>query len=274
MNTAALNGRTLPLALLALMLLLSCLRPLAAQEINPLLDALYKFRLQNHLAINAFYNYSASRDPALMADIVTSVNSANGLMQTITERREGSLSQPDYEQLAARFQEFKALMNTNVQDVKKNGYADMRVISELASQTQELDQDAAQAYLAAAKKAGIADDRRVETARKATLMLASMMSQYSAFSASSVAQIFQGGTDVNGPIDEQARNLDKLMSELKSAGGTDEARQAIAKAHSTWEFIRDSYMNYNVRNVSFVINRYSKSIITSLEQAIPGLTSA
>lgn len=274
MTTAALNPRAVPFALLALLLLLSCFRPLAAQEVNQLLDAVHKFRLQNYMAINAFYNYSATRDPNLMTEIVESVNQANGLMQTISEGREGALEDQLYQNLAARFQEFKELMNTNVTDVKKNGYADLRIVSELASKTQELNDTASEAYRSVAENTGTTTVRSVELAREATLMLARMMSQYSAFSSSNVAQIFQGATDAGGPIDEQARNLDKVMKELEGIGAAGEAKDALSKAHSTWGFIRDSYINYNERNVSFVINRYSKTIIDSLVVAIPGLIKA
>lgn len=274
MNTVALNTRSLIFTVLAALLLTVFVRPAAGQELNPILDAVHKFRLQNYLAINAFYNYSASRDPGTMADIVNAVNQANGLMQTIESQRGGVVDEPAYQALAGLFQEFKELMNTNVLDVKKNGYSDLRLVSELADKTQELNLQGEALYQTTARNAEIPDGRNVEAARQASLMLAQMMSQYSAFSSSSVAQVFQGNSDSNAPIDVQARNLDKLMSELKNAEANPEARKAIDSATSTWDFIRSSYIGYNEQNVSFVINRYSKNIIKDLEAAIPGLLSA
>lgn len=38
--------------------------------------------------------------------------------------------------------------------------------------------------------------------------------------------------------------------------------------NSKWEFIRNSYINYNDNNVAFVIDRYSKGILRSLETTI------
>lgn len=267
MNHAGIRLRTVPFALL---LLLSCYRPLAAQELDSMLNAVHRLQLQNFLAINAFYNYSANPDPALLRDITASVDQADKLIQIIAERREGLIYEPVYLDLVSRLQQFKELMNTNIIEVQKNGYADLRLVSDLAGKSQELNAQAEIAYRASAERTDAATDRPVEAIREATLMLARMMSQYSAFSSSNVAQIFQGATNAGGPIDQQARSFDRLMAELISSPVDTETMAALDRAHSTWGFIRASYINYNERNVSFVINRYSKTIIDNLVSAIPG----
>lgn len=274
MTTAVLNVRMLSFAVMALVLLLSCFRPVAAQEVDPLLDAIHKFRLQNFLALNAFYNYNGNPDPELMADIVQSVNRANELMKEIDEKRNSALAENTYQDLATYFQEHKILMNSNVLDVKETGYSDLRVVAQMAAKANELGAQSEEAYQAALKSAGRSDNSPVEMTREASLRLAKMMTQYSGFSSSNVAQVFQGSGD-SAPIDEQARSLDQLMAELRAIEPANPtSKEALRKAKSTWDFIRDSYIDYTAKNVSFVINRYSKSIIKNLETAIPGLAGA
>lgn len=272
--TTAVNVRMLTFAVMALALLLSCFRPVAAQEVDPLLDAIHKFRLQNYLALNAFYNYNGSPDPELMADIIQSVNRANELMKEVDVNRNSVLTEKTYQDLATYFQEYKILMNSNVLDVRETGYSDLRVVAQMAAKANELNVQSDEAYQAAFKASGRALNSSVESLREASLRLAKMMTQYSGFSSSNVAQVFQG-SGASGPIDEQARKLDQLMTILKAIEPANEAsKESLRKANSTWDFIRDSYIDYTAKNVSFVINRYSKSIIRNLEATISGLTGA
>ncbi|WP_136548616.1 hypothetical protein [Hydrocarboniclastica marina] len=245
-------------------------RPVSAQETDPILEAVHNFRLQNYLAINAFYNYSSSRDPETLEEIVLAVNQANGFMQTIADARGEVLPEKGYQTLAAHFQDFKKLMNTNVTDVRNRGYADLRLVSELAEKAGELNQLGEELYDLAAERADLDLSPPAETAREASILLAQMMSQYSIFTSSTVAQVFQGGSDAT-PLDQKANDLNKLMEQLSALDAGPEASAALEEAYSAWQFIKDSYIKYNERNVSFVINRYSKKIIASLEAAIPTL---
>lgn len=259
------------LALALLILLSSIYRPASAQETNPILEAVHNFRLQNYLAINAYYNYSSSRDPETLEEIILAVNEANKHMQAIADARGDVLPEDGYQTLATHFQAFKQLMNTNVTDVRKRGYPDLRLVSELAEKAGELNQLGEELYDIAAESARANTSAATETAREASILLAQMMSQYSIFTSSTVAQVFQGGSD-STPLDRKADELNDLMTRLSTVNASPEAAAALEEANSAWQFIRGSYVNYNERNVSFVINRYSKKIIASLEAAIPELS--
>ena len=45
-------------------------------------------------------------------------------------------------------------------------------------------------------------------------------------------------------------------------------KTALDDLTSKWQFIRNSYINYNDNNVAFVIDRYSKGILRGLETTI------
>ncbi|MFE8069643.1 hypothetical protein QQM79_01160 [Marinobacteraceae bacterium S3BR75-40.1] len=266
MNSSAPFQKLAVLVLSLTLLLLGPIRTAAAAEMNPLLDALHRFRLENFLALNAYYNYSANRDQQTMKQIVESMNGAHSLLKSFTEKVGDSLTADQLKELTSMFQDFAKLMNTNIQDVRKRGYPDLRLVSEMANQARLLSDKSREVYITLTEKESIPTDPTLEKARKASLTMALMLTKYSARSNSSSSQTFQGA-DTETPLDQLAGEFDGLMKELLQEVGNADAEKSLRDAKSKWNFIQKSYVNYNENNVYFLINRYSLGIIEQLENA-------
>ena len=162
-------------------------------------------------------------------------------------------------------------MNTNINDVRKRGYPDLQLVSEMANGADSLSQISEKVYEDVKTKEAVVTDANVEKARKASLIIAKMLTKYSARSSSSVAQVFQGA-DTDTPIDAQAKTFDTLLSELQGAMTSPQQKSLYDDISAKWTFIKNSYINYNENNVSFVINRYSLGIVDGLENLIASLS--
>ncbi|BES71197.1 hypothetical protein RE428_22150 [Marinobacter nanhaiticus D15-8W] len=253
------------MALFACALMLSPLISRAAE--NPLLSSLYDFRISNFEALNAYYQFSVNGSTETLNDIVASINASNAEMNSISEKASGLLNDDQVARLNQDFDKFKDLMRQNINDVRQNGYPDLRLVSDMANQAVTLSRTSAEMYDIVRTSESVTTDKRVEAARAAAVLMAQMMSKYSARSTSSVSQTFQGA-DTEEPLDEQAKQFDALMSEVTAGHPSGELHQTLSSVASKWGFIRSSYVNYNENNVSFVIDRYSKGILEELNQAI------
>lgn len=269
MRKSAPIKHSIPSFLLLFVLLL--VSPLAlAAKLNPLLESLHKFRVQNFLALNAYYNYSVNGDKATFDDIRSAVNKSNEMMKQIHGRAGKLISDEHLKQLDADFETFKKLMRINIEDVRKKGYPDLQEIAQMANNADALSKLSSDLYSDVKKQDDVVTDKNVEIARKASLILAKMMTQYTARSSSSVSQDFQGSSQ-GAPINKQAEQFDSLIQQLNGAMNTKAMQDQYDDIMTKWQFIKSSYIHYNQNNVVFVINRYSLAMINELEDIVDEL---
>ncbi|EDM49336.1 hypothetical protein [Marinobacter algicola] len=264
MKDARLRVRSLVTALVLLLITSFTVR---AQEGDGFLSDLHNFRVNNYMALDAYYRFSASGDTETLNEIVASINAANESMNSVADSTAGVLSGAQVESLNLEFDKFKDLMRSNINDVRNTGYPDLRLVSDMANQALSMNQVASEMYAVARESAEVATAQRVEAARSAAVTMAQMMAKYSARTHSSVAQTFQGSSN-DIPLDEQAKQFDALLSQITKGSAQGPLKAALDDLTSKWEFIRGSYINYNDNNVAFVIDRYSKGILRGLETTI------
>lgn len=252
-------------ATLALMLLASV--TVKAQEADDFLAQLHTFRVSNYISLDAYYRFSGSGSTDTLNEIVAGINSANDAMNLLASSTSDVLSKEQLEELDSEFDKYKGLMRDNINDVRKTGYPDLRLVSDMANQALAMNDMATEYYQIAQEDSQTRTNSRVEAARLGAVKIAQMMARYSVRTNSSVSQTFQGSsTEV--PLDEQAREFDKLLSAMNEGRSEGELEALLSDVTAKWQFIRGSFINYNENNVGFVIDRYSKRILESLTTAI------
>lgn len=250
-----------------ILLALTALSAKAQETGAEFLSDLHDFRVNNYLALDAFYSFSATGDTETLNRIVVGINNSNDAMNSVVASTSGVLSEQQIEELNQAFDQFKNLMRGNINEVRDRGYPDLRLMADLANQALSMNNLATELYSVAQESSGIKADTRIESARSAAVVMAQMMARYAARTHSSVAQTFQGASS-EVPLDEQAKTFDQLLSSLRAGSTNGELKTALDDVASKWQFIRGSYINYNENNVGFVIDRYSKGIIEGLTNAI------
>ena len=276
MKDAPLRVRSL-ITILAMTFLVAF--PTQAQDETPREDSganylaeLHQFRLSNYQSLDAYYRFSANTDPVALNEIVSGVNDANDSMEIIVASELEVLSPEQLDNLNAEFDSFKDLMKENITVVRNSGYPDLRLSAELADQAVVLNNLASELYQIARESGQTDPNERVEAARSAAVTMAQMMAKYSARSNSAVSQAFQGSSSEIA-LDEQARLFDGMLERVQTGGAEGELKRTLDDIDSKWLFIKGSYINFNERNVSFVIGRYSQGIINGLDQVIALLQS-
>lgn len=259
--------------LAALVLLLASSFPAHADEGADFLRELHEFRLNNFMALSNYYRYSATGDTSAQGTIRELMGEATRNLQAVSESSANVLSADQVASLRTEFNTFSQLMAQNVSDVTEIGYPDLRLVGEMANQAVKLSNVAQEVYTEARDSSQTAIKPQVETARSASVLMAQMLSRYAARSYSQVTQTFQGASGL-APLDEQAQELDVLISEFVAAAGQGELQQTAVEIQTKWGFIKDSYINYNKQNVVFVIERYSRAILEELNLAVTSLQNA
>ncbi|WP_323752250.1 hypothetical protein [Marinobacter sp.] len=228
---------------------------------------LHDFRINNYLAVDAFYNFSTTGDTETLNRIVVAINKANDAMNSVIASTSGVLSSDQIEELNQSFDKFKSLMRSNINEVRDRGYPDLRLMADMADQALTMNTTATELYSVAQENSGAKADDRIESARSASVIMAQMMARYAARTHSSVSQTFQGAnTEV--PLDEQAKVFEDHLKNVSTGSPSGDLKTTLSDIFSKWQFIRNSYVNYNDNNVSFIIDRYSKGIINGLASAI------
>jgi|AntDeeMinimDraft_4_1070355.scaffolds.fasta_scaffold00061_16 23S rRNA U2552 (ribose-2'-O)-methylase RlmE/FtsJ len=271
----------------ALLFALALLNPAVAQEdtsaqpdnetesmAQGLLDTIHRFRLRNFMALNHYYNYTTDPDEALASQINDEMDASQDLISRIQELAGESLTGTELDDLSQAYQNFSDQMDTNIEDMRSSGYPDLRLLSDMANQAQNLSVLSGKLYNRVAEQDQTPTAEKVELAREASVTMALMVTRYSARSSSSVAQVFQGA-DTEKSLDELARQFENNLEQLrKDANSDNQLDSMLSDVNSKWQFIRDSYINYDEENVSFVIDRYSTGIIETLEESIERLKAA
>jgi len=137
MKDARLRVRSLVTALALLLITSFTVR---AQEGDGFLSDLHNFRVNNYMALDAYYRFSASGDTETLNEIVASINAANESMNSVADSTAGVLSGEQVESLNVEFDKFKDLMRSNINDVRNTGYPDLRLVSDMANQALSMNQ--------------------------------------------------------------------------------------------------------------------------------------
>ncbi|WP_416397893.1 hypothetical protein [Allohahella sp. A8] len=272
--------RRLPLTLVYALVtgLLSSLPAYALDQAQAadLLATLFKVRSSGNLVMNGYYNFSIAPGDKDERAVVTKrseeLAGSIGLINEMAAKLEEGPLREQLSQLPAIHKQYAALLKDNIADLIERQYSDIRLVADMAQVNQNLLTAAETARKTAIDASGYQPDVMVEQLRDATLLMESMMTKYSARSASTVSQVFQGAQS-DEPIDVQAVEFDRQLNAIKTAlSGNTDASKALKSIESSWFFIKNSYINPNENNVSYVVNLYSNKIVDKLNSLLQNLS--
>ena len=233
-----------------------------------LLATLFQVRSNGNLVMNGYYNFSIAPgdkdEHTVLTERTDALASSVGQIGEVAAQLEEGQLREHLQKIPELHKQYAALLKDNITDLIERQYSDIRLVADMAQVNQNLLNAAETAKRTAMDAVDYQPDVLVEQLRNATLLMESMMTKYSARSASTVSQVFQGAQS-DEPIDVQAVSFNKQLNEIKAAlSGNAEATKALKSIESSWFFIKNSYINYNENNVSYVVNLYSNKIVDKL----------
>ncbi|OZG71262.1 hypothetical protein BTA51_21685 [Hahella sp. CCB-MM4] len=254
---------------LSLMVIAPLSQALTKEETKPILAYFHNVQIHAYQAINSYYNFSLNPgDKELHSQILTEMSSLESTLSAL-ESSPGIVDiQGELADINEQWVKYRDLLNTNIDDAIKLGYPDLRLLADMAQSNIDVVGAVERAYERAQDVSGFKPTNIVATLRDSKLLLASMMTKYSARSASTVSQIFQGAKTEEA-MDVQAEHFDKRLAELmKTELNKGDSAKVLDSISTKWNFIRNSYKNYNENNVSYVVNLYSYRIIDALDDLL------
>ncbi len=258
----------------ALILSISMFSPnaLSEEQEGSTLGRIYLAQINSYYSINGFYNFSANQgDQKHLTVIVDSSNKIDELINTIQGEVNDSPDTDDFKEVSGAWKKYKKVLNQNIKEVKKTGYPDLRLAGDMATENIKLNSTLETLYNSLAGTPSNKPNKITEMSRKAGISLALMMTKYSARTTSTVSQVYSGG-DTEITIDTLAAEFETILKELMNqTKGNEQALDLLDSALTKWDFIKSSYINYNENRVNFIVNLYSKKIISDIDLALESL---
>lgn len=233
------------------------------------LEDIFNAQINAYYSINGFYNFSANQGAQKdLTDINESMDQLKSLFASLTTSTKGTPIEEKFSKVDASWNNYLKLVKQNIKEVKRSGYPDLRMAGDMAAANIVLNSDLADLYKASHTASAGKTSKFTDLSREAAVNIALMMTKYSARSTSTVSQVYADGT-TESTIDELANQFDKqLLNLMDLAKEEPAAYKLLDSAHTKWEFIKSSYINYNENRVNFIVNLYSKKIITDLSDAL------
>lgn len=248
---------------------------MTADQASHLLAQLHQMRIESYLAINAFYNYSTNTgDKSLAAEAKSATQRIENRLTQISNAPEASEIPEAISPLKDHWKRYRGLLNTNIKEVTKQGYTDLRLTIEMSEANLAFVRATGEAMERLKKSTGHQPSELLLNVREATLQIAHLMTAYAARSSSNVAQVAQGA-ETEKPLDVLAREFTDRLTRLGTITQADTAsRKVVDDITTKWNFIQNSYINYNENNVSYIVDLYSKRILDSLRKLEESVASA
>jgi len=238
---------------------------------KPALELVYLAQVNSYYSVNGFYNFSANQGYQKDLDTINdSTDTLDSLISNIDTKVDDNIKTTVYKDTAALWKSYQKVLKQNIREVKKTGYPDLRLAGDMATQNIRLNTALQKLYDALLETTTPKPNKITELSRKAGTTLALMMTKYSARTTSTVSQVYgDGDVDTEITIDVLAKEFDQELKELVTLSkGNKTALKLLDSAATKWDFIESSYINYNQNRVNFIVNLYSKKIISDIDKAL------
>tara|TARA_R110001599_G_scaffold42276_1_gene127470 strand:+ start:2510 stop:3328 length:819 start_codon:yes stop_codon:yes gene_type:complete len=240
----------------------------SSAETNSLEDV-FNAQINTYYSINGFYNFSANQGAKNdLDDINESTEKLKSLFTSLSTSTKGTPAEEEFAGVETNWKNYLKLLNQNIKEVKRSGYPDLRLAGDMAGANIVLNNSLASFYKTLLKSETNKLNKFTNLGREAAVNIGLMMTKYSARSTSTVSQVYADST-IEVTIDELAHQFEKqIVNLMELAKEKPTTFKLLDSAHTKWEFIKSSYINYNENRVNFIVNLYSRRIIADITEAL------
>ncbi len=233
------------------------------------LEDVFNAQINTYYSINGFYNFSANQGAQKdLADINESIDQLKSLFASLKTASKDTPAEEQFKKVEANWLAYEKLLKQNIKEVKRSGYPDLRLAGDMAGANIVLNNALDEFYKTLLATVPNKPSKFTHLSREAAVSIGLMMTKYSARSTSTVSQVYADST-TEITIDELANDFDKKLVNLMDLAKEKPATfKLLDSAHTKWEFIKSSYVNYNENRVNFIVNLYSKKIISDITEAL------
>ena len=233
------------------------------------LEDVFNAQINTYYSINGFYNFSANQGAQKdLADINESMDALKAAFSSLSTASKESENPESFLLVEEHWNNYLKLLKQNIKEVKRSGYPDLRLAGDMAAANIVLNNSLSDLYAQLLNSGANKPSKFTNLSREAAVNIGLMMTKYSARSTSTVSQVYADST-TEITIDALANEFDEQLSNLVGlAKEKPVAYKLLDSANTKWDFIKSSYINYNENRVNFIVNLYSKKIISDITEAL------
>lgn len=233
------------------------------------LEDTFNAQINTYYSINGFYNFSANQGAQKdLADITESMDVLKATFTSLAKSAKNSSIEEDFLVVNKNWNAYLKLLKQNIKEVKRSGYPDLRLAGDMAAANIVLNNALTDFYQVLLANEKNKPNKFTELSRQTAVNIALMMTKYSARSTSTVSQVYADST-TEVTIDALANDFDGQLTNLMNMAKEKPATfKLLDSANTKWDFIKSSYINYNENRVNFIVNLYSKKIISDITDAL------
>ena len=233
------------------------------------LEDVFNAQINAYYSINGFYNFSANQGAQKdLADINESMDALKATFSSLATASQETSNEETFSVVEENWNNYLKLLKQNIKEVKRSGYPDLRLAGDMAAANIVLNNSLSDFYKQLLTSVENKPNKFTNLSREAAVNIALMMTKYSARSTSTVSQVYADST-TEITIDALANEFEKQLTNLMNLSKEKPVTfKLLDSANTKWDFIKSSYINYNENRVNFIVNLYSKKIISDITEAL------
>lgn len=232
-----------------------------------LLNNLHHLRLLSTESLTNFYMYSGlDADTKYGNKIIKNLEEFEKTLDAIRALPAADSIVDSIHLIDVSWDEFNELIRLNYNDMKTQGFPNIRLVDEMGKMNAALLKQLSKAYQDAQISTGLKPPAVVDTARTLAITMEEITSQYAARGTSNLGQVFIGSYERT--LDQMADAFRTDLIKLKEQVNPENSQKILRAIDNKWNFMERSINNYNENTVPFLVTRYSERIIIDLEEIV------
>lgn len=232
-----------------------------------LLNNIHKMRLLSSESLTNFYMYSGlDADSKYGKKILNNLNEFDKVLENTRLIPAADGISDSLVKIDESWNQFDKLIRINYNDMRTQGFPNVRLVDEMGKVNASLLKTLSQAYQDSKVSTGISPPEVVETARTLSITMEEITSQYAARGTSNLGQVFMGSYERS--LEQMAEAFRNDLVSLKTQASQDNSQRLLRAIDSKWNFMERSIQNYNENTVPFLVTSYSERIIVNLEELV------
>lgn len=236
-----------------------------AEPSNNLTYLMHKLNLLGNEIAMHFHLYSAEQgDPKSAERMKEASDQADSLAGELKTGLENASLADSGKAVDTEWKAFQKLLNQNRSAIKSNGFAENQLVTDMLSHLRGMESAISESKTAYLETPGANQSSRVEEIRKQSLLMQVIATRYAERSSNMWGSNSSG--DEEATLDQMASEFSQSLRQLTSDySSSEQASTSLKQVNTRWKFIEKSLMNYTENSIPFLVTRYSRKIVESLE---------
>ena len=231
-----------------------------------ILSHLHKVQLLGYEIAMHYHLYAAEQgDPKSAERMAEATDEASTLVTELADLLQTAEMADAGKTIASEWDQFYKLLKRNRSSIKSNGYAENQLVTDMLEHLKNLESVLSTTLATNKEQAGSQLNAQVDQIRTQSLLMQVIATKYAERSAN-VWGTNPSETEGDQTLDQLAIKFSQELTKISGQfSSSQEASDSLKQVATRWKFIEKSLVNYTENSIPFLVTRYSRKIVESLE---------